>query len=144
MGMEGTLKSSVMITIFVIAIVTFAVQFAIDNDSDISLGNDNRFTSLNSTLRANVTNMKADADVSQEVLMKTSLASGDAEISGSGGQFKIGPFGAMAMTVSSLTAGFNLIFGSEFNFILVMFVALFTFLIGYYVIKAWLGRDPSD
>jgi len=47
------------------------------------------------------------------------------------------------MTVSSLTAGFNAIFGPEFGFILVTFVSLFTFLIGYYVIKAWLGKDPS-
>ena len=143
MGMETTLKSSVMITIFVIAIVTFAVQFAIDNDSDISLADDSRFTGLNSTLRANISNLKSDAEGSQEVLLKTSLASGDAEISGSGGQFKIGPFTAMVMTVSSLTGGFNAIFGPEFSFILVLFVALMTFLIGYYVIKAWLGRDPS-
>ena len=143
MGMETTLKSSVLISIFVICIVTFAVQFAIDNDSDISIAGDSRFTGLNSSLRSNISNLQDDAVSSQEILLKTSLASGDAEISGSGGQFKIGPFTAMAMTVSSLTAGFNAIFGPEFGFILIAFVALFTFLIGYYVIKAWLGRDPS-
>lgn len=143
MGMESTLKSSVLITIFVISIVTFAVMFAVDNDSDISLADDSRFTSLNSTLRANVSNLKSDSESSQEVLLKTSLASGDAEISGSGGQFKIGPFTAMAMTLSSLTAGFNAIFGPEFSFILISFTALMVFLVGYYVIKAWLGRDPD-
>lgn len=143
MGMETTLKSSVFISIFVIAIITFTVQFAIDNDSDISLVDDSRFTNLNSTMRSDLAQLKNDSDSSNEILLKTSLSSGDKEISGSGGQFKIGPFTAMAMTISSLTAGFNAIFGPEFGFILITFVSLFTFLIGYYIIKAWLGGDPS-
>ena len=143
MGMETTLKNSVMISIFVISIITFSVMFAIDNDSDISLADDSRFTGLNSSLRNNISQLETDAKSSQEVMLKTSLATGDSEISGSGGQFKVGPFTAIAMTISSLTVGFNAIFGPEFSFILVSFVALMTFLLGYYVIKAWLGRDPN-
>jgi hypothetical protein len=48
------------------------------------------------------------------------------------------------MTVISFTTAFDSIFGVEFRFILTAFVSLMTFLIGYYVIKAWLGRDPGD
>ena len=144
MGMESTLKSSVLITIFVICIVTFAVQFAIDNDSDISIAGDSRFTGLNSSLRSNITSdLKDDAEDVQGIILLTNMVGDDTDISGTGAHAKIGPFTAMAMTVSSLTAGFNAIFGPEFGFILIAFVSLMSFLLVYYIAKAILGRDPN-
>jgi len=143
-GMENTLKSGVFIAIFVISIITFAVSFAIDNDSDISIGDDVRFENLTSRVRTSVDTLENDSKTSQDILSKTSLSAGDAEISGSGGQFKVGPYTAVKMTVISFTTAFDSIFGVEFRFILTAFVSLMTFLIGYYVIKAWLGRDPGD
>lgn len=143
MGMETTLKNSVMISIFVICIVTFAVGFAVNNDSDISLASDSRFTSLNSSLQGDINQIEDDANSSYNILLKTSLTSGDQEISGGGGQFKLGPYSSMKMSISSLKTGFEAIFGAEFNFILIAFTSLMVFLIGYYVIKAWLGKDPS-
>jgi hypothetical protein len=143
MGMESTLKSSVMIAIFVVAIITFSVQFALDNDSDISIAGDSRFGNLDSSLRGNVTQLSEDSKTSQSILEKTSLSAGDQEISGGGGQFKIGPYTAMTMTIASLRTGFNTIFGDEFGFVIIAFVSLFVFLLGYYVIKAWLGKDPD-
>jgi hypothetical protein len=143
MGMESTLKNSVFIAIFAIAIVTFAVSFAIDNDSDISLAEDSRYGALSTGLQSDIDSLQADAETSNSILQKTSLASGDQEIAGSGGQFKVGPYGAIKMTIKSFTTSFNTLFGPEFNFILIAFVSLLTFLIGYYIIKAWLGKDPS-
>jgi hypothetical protein len=143
MGMESTLKNSVFIAIFAIAIVTFAVSFAIDNDSDISLAEDSRYGALSTGLQSDIDSLQADAETSNSILQKTSLASGDQEIAGSGGQFKVGPYGAIKMTIKSFTTSFNTLFGPEFNFILIAYVSLLTFLIGYYIIKAWLGKDPS-
>lgn len=144
MGMETTLKNSVLIAIFSICIVTFAVTFAIDNDSDVTLSGDSSFRDLNSSLQSTINNnLSDDADSSYEILLKTSLDSGDQEIAGGGGQFKIGPWTAWSLTIKSLNSGFKTIFGPEFNFILAAFVSLFIFLIGYYIIKAWLGKDPS-
>lgn len=145
MGMEETLKNSVLIGIFVIAITSFAIMFALNNQSDVTLNSGTDFSSLNSSLRNDIGNLQDDANSSYQVMLKTSLSSGDSEISGSGGQFKVGPFTSISMATRSLKTGFNTIFGAngEFGFILVAFVSLFTFLIGYYVIKAWLGRDPS-
>jgi len=144
MGMETTIKSAIFIALFTIAITAFAVNFAIDNDSDIGLGDDSRFTDLSTNLQSNdLEDLKADSKSSQDILLKTSLSAGDAEISGSGGQFKVGPYSAMKMTVRSLKTSFDSIFGPEFKFILTAFVSLMTFLVGYYVVKAWLGRDPN-
>lgn len=143
MGMETTLKNSIMISIFVICIVTFSIGFAIDNDSDVSLASDTRFSSLNSTLRSDMDQVTDDANSSYNILLKTSLASGDQEISGGGGQFKLGPYSSMKMSITSLKLGFDTLLGPEFGFILIAFSSLMVFLIGYYVIKAWLGRDPN-
>jgi hypothetical protein len=144
MGMETTLKSGVLISIFVICIITFAINFAIDNDSDISLSEDIRYTNLSNSLRdEDSIQFKNDSTNSLTVLEGTTLLSGDTEISGTGGQFKVGPFTAMSMTIKSLNTSFKNIFGVEFNFILVFFTGLFGLLIGYYIIKAWLGRDPN-
>lgn len=144
MGMEKTLVNSTLLTIFVVAIITFAVQFGIDNNSDVVITDDSRYTSLNSSLRGDLENLSSDSSSSKDILLKTTLESGD-EHAGSGGQFKVGPFTAIGMTIRSMGTGFNSIFGedSAFGFILVAFVTLFTFLVGYYVIKAWLGRDPD-
>jgi len=143
MGMESTLKNSVFIAIFVIAIITFTINFAIDNDSDITLANDTRYSSLSSDLQTNINTLENDSKTSNEILQKTSLAAGDQEIAGSGGQFKVGPYSAINMTINSFTTSFKTIFGPEFYFIFVAFVSLMTLLIGYYVIKAWLGKDPN-
>ena len=141
--MESTLKNSVFIAIFVIAIITFTINFAIDNDSDITLANDTRYSSLSSGLQTDINTLESDSKTSNEILQKTSLAAGDQEIAGSGGQFKVGPYNAIKMGIKSFTTSFDTIFGPEFRFILTAFVSLLTFLIGYYVIKAWLGKDPN-
>jgi len=148
MGMESTLKNSFMLTIFIVSILTFAVMFAIDNDSDISISGDTRFDGLTSDLKDDASALEQEAESSRTILMKTTLETGD-EHAGSGGQFKVGPFTAIGMSLKGMTAGFKTIFGGDsdetnpFTFIIISFATLMSFLIGYYVIKAWLGRDPS-
>lgn len=143
MGMESTLKNSILTTIFVISIITFAVLFAIDNDSDITLANDSRYTTLSGNLQTDSNSFANDSESSKEILDATTIASGDSEISGAGGQFKVGPFTAVGMVLKSFKTSFDVIFGDSFIFIFILFASLFIMLIGYYVIKAWLGRDPS-
>jgi hypothetical protein len=144
MGMESTMKNNAMLTIFVVAIVTFAISFAADNDSPVSLADDSRYNDLKSGLKSEAEQLEADATTAQTALLKTTLESGD-EHASSGGQFKVGPYTAMFMTVFSLKRGFDTITGgsTEFAWILGLFAGLFTILIGYYIVKAWLGRDPS-
>jgi hypothetical protein len=148
MGMESTLKNSFMIAIFIVCVVTFAVSFAVDNDSDITISNDSRFEELTGTIKTDLGALANESTSSKDILLKTTLESGD-EHAGGGGQFKVGPFTAIGMAFEGTKVGFASIFGGEtertspFAFILIGFVSLFVFLIGYYVIKAWLGRDPS-
>lgn len=148
MGMESTLKNSFMLAIFIVAVLTFAVMFSVDNDSDITISGDTRYDGLTDDLRSDADDLADDSTTVQDIFMKTTLESGD-EHAGGGGQFKVGPFSAFGMAMTGMKAGFATIFGGDsdssnpFSFIMVSFVALMTILITYYGIKAWLGRDPS-
>jgi len=128
--------------VFILCVIIFATQFAADNDSDISITDDPRFTNLEGTLKNNLTTLKSNAETSQEFLFKTTLEPGD-EHSSTGAQFKIGPLTAMALAISSLNVAFFTIFGVEFNFILTALITMITFILGYFTIQAWLGRNPG-
>jgi len=143
MGMETTLKNSAFFTVFVIAIIAFTINFGIDNDTDVTI-DDGKYADLINTLKANMSTLANDSTTAQEIMLKTTLEGGD-EHAGSGGQFKVGPFTAFGMAISGISVGFSEFFGgdSDFSFIPILFVTIMTFLIGYYIIKAWLGRDPN-
>ena len=146
MGMIDVLKAGGFLSIFMISIISFAILFASDNGSDISLGDndDYKFANLNSTTRSTVNEFETNANTSRNILLKTTLESGD-ENAGGGGQFKIGPYTAGKMIVSGFGNSFDVIFGeeNEFSFIKTVFVSIFVFILGYFVVKAWLGRDPN-
>ena len=143
MGMEGTLKNSAFFAVFVIAIIAFVVNFALDNDTDVTL-DDDKYSTLKNTMSSDLDTLADESQTSQEIILKTTLESGD-EHAGSGGQFKVGPFTAMGVAISATKEGFSEFFGgdSDFAFIPILFASIMTFLIGYYIVKAWLGRDPS-
>lgn len=138
------IKSGGFLTVFVICILSFAIFFAQDNSSDITLANDNRFTDLNTSIRSNASQFATDSDTSLNILFKTTLDAGD-ESASSGGQFKVGPLTGAKMIISSFSTSFDVIFGgtSGFEFIPLMFVSLITFIVGYFIVKAWIGRDPE-
>ena len=131
-----------MTAVFVISIILFATNFAIDNNSAISIADDGRYGNLETSLRANLTTMATEAETSQEMLFATTLESGD-EHSSTGAQFKIGPLTAVSLTLSSFKEAFGIVFGSSFNWVALTFAALITFILGYFTIKAWLGRSPD-
>jgi len=141
-GYIRLISGGALVAVFVISIFMFAVNFAIDNESSVSLIDDTSYSKMNTDLRANLTSLSSDTEKSQDILFKTTLESGD-EHSSTGGQFKIGPVTAVSLAVTSFNTAFYSIFGREFSFIAIAFVTMLTFIIGYYTIKAWLGRSPE-
>ncbi len=141
-GYIRMISGGVFSAVFILCVIIFATQFAIDNDSDISVADDPRYTNLQGTLSDDLTTLESDAEKSQEFLFKTTLEPGDKHAS-TGAQFKIGPLTAMSLAVSSVNTAFFTIFGVEFNFIITALISMLTFTIGYFTIKAWLGRSPS-
>ena len=128
--------------VFILCVIIFAAQFAIDNETDVSISDDPRFINLQSDLEDNLSQVQSDSQSSQEFLFSSTLESGD-ENSLTGAQFKVGPLTAVSLAVTSLNTAFFTIAGVEFSFIQVAIVSMLTFMIGYFTIKAWLGREPN-
>jgi len=141
-GYSRMIIGAALTGIFIVSVIIFMTQFAIDNDSDISLAQDSRYANLETGIKSNITKLSGESETSQEILFKSTLESGD-EHSSTGAQFKIGPLTAMSLAISSFNTGFFIIFGREFSFIAITFVTMITFIIGYFTIKAWLGRSPE-
>ena len=141
-GYIRLISGGAFVAVFVLSIIIFAIQFAIDNDSDISIVNDERYTDLRSSLTNQLDDLKNDSVTSQDMLFKTTLEAGD-EHSSTGAQFKIGPLTALGLAITSFNVGFYTIFGREFSFLATALVSILTFIIGYFTIKAWLGRSPE-
>jgi len=144
MGHISFVSGSVMAGIFVACIILFAVGFAVDNDSDITLADDSQYSSLDDALKSNLTSFQEDANDSSTIFYGTTLESGD-EHAGSGGQFKVGVFSALTLVITSIGASFNVIFGGDtnFDFIILSLGGLLSFVATMWAYKAWIGRNPD-
>jgi len=144
MGQIKFMTSLILISLFVIAVITFSINFAIDNETRISLADDSEFSSIQSDLEANVTTFYNDANTSVEAIGKTTISS-QTEATEGGTAFKVGPWTALSMAKSSITAGFTKIFGADsgFGVFLTSFLAMLGIIMGFYIYKTFAGRNPD-
>lgn len=140
----GTIKligSMLMMAVFVLAVVVFAIGFGNDNDSYVKLGDDEDFNSLSSAMQKSADDFRDDAKSSADTFFSTTQDQGDQSAT-SGGQFKIGITTAVSTVVSMLGIGFSKIFGSDtgFGIILTVFTSLLVMMASLYGWKAWKGN----
>lgn len=144
MGQIKLMTSLLMIALFVIAIVTFSFQFAIDNDTRISLTDDEEFSSLKSNLESDTQTFFVDANTSTKAIGELTISS-QTEATEGGTAFKVGPWTAMSMAKTSITSAYTKIFGSDSSFgvILTAFLAMLGIIMGFYIYKTLAGRNPD-
>lgn len=133
----------VMIALFSIALITFAVNFGIDNDANINIGDDSGFSDVNTSLRSNLDEFHTGTGTSSTSFSESTISS-QTEASEGGTQFKVTPWTSLAMATNSITTSWNRIFGqgSGFAIILTSLITVLTFIIGMYAYKGWVGRSP--
>ena len=140
MGQIKLMGSIIMTTLFAIAIVSFAINFANDNNSLVNLANDSDFINMNNSLMGNLSQLQNDANTSYETLRTTTQEAGDSSAS-TGGQFKVGFGGIIKMTYSSLRVAYSKIFGDDSGFGVVFstFISFLLLIGGFYIWKTWKG-----
>jgi len=133
----------VMIAIFSIALITFAINFGLDNDASINIGSDEGFNEANTNLKGNLTEFYTGTGTASESYQKSTIGS-QTESTEGGTQFKVTPATSLSMAVATITTSWNRIFGkdSAFAFILTSLIAVLTFILIMYGYKAWAGRSP--
>jgi hypothetical protein len=144
MGEIKFIAGFVMIILFSIAIVSYVVNFANDNEVAIDLSDDPEFSGLASQLEGNVTQFNVDANSSSKSFYDSEITEGD-ETTRTGGQFKVG----LATVFTTMSLIFNLIFAKIFGND-IGFGVLFTAITGLLIFvgirliwKTWKGGNPD-
>ena len=144
MGQIQFTISLILIGLFAIAIIGFAINFAIDNDSYVDLSDDAELSTLYINTEASVSDFDSDAENTYTSIINSTIASGD-ETTISGGQFKITPVNALGVVNSIIRVGYIKIFGNDsgFGIFMTTFFAVLLFILGLLIWKTWAGRSPD-
>jgi hypothetical protein len=143
MGEIKFTNSLVMAALFAICVITFSINFAVDNDSSISLASDPNFADTRTDINSDLITFNStvsDAGVSfneDNVQQGTDTAT-------SGGQFKGPQKASYSTAVSTIKNSFNTIFDyGEFSILINTLMAVLAFIAIRYAYKTWFGKDPD-
>jgi hypothetical protein len=133
----------VFIALFTVAIISFAGNFATDNNSAISLSNDTLYRNINDSMQGNLTVFYSDANVSTTAMYESTI-SPTSEATEGGSSFKAGSGTTLAMVRDSIKVAYERIFGSDSGFSIFMtsLIAILGYISAMYIYKAWAGRNP--
>ncbi len=143
MGQKDFVISIMVIGLFAIAIISFAIQFGIDNDSAVKITDDPDINNLKIVTQSNVSNMRTSSEESYTSIVKSSIEQG--ENIESGGTFALTITNAIPTFYGILNVGFLKIFGTGGGFAIFLtgFITIIGFLGFMYFSKMWLGRNPD-
>lgn len=143
MGQIQFTISLVMIALFAVALIGFAVNFASDNNSAVDISDDAQLTSLDTEIKSNLSTFRGGSESTYQSIVESSIETG--ETTPSGGQFAITPLTVVGTVKNILQVGYVKIFGSGsgFGIFLTTLLAMIGFIFGLYLWKTWAGRNPE-
>lgn len=144
MGHISFILSLLMAGLFFIAIVTFAINFAYNNDAKINLANDPDFTEAKSDIEKNVSGWYSDVGLMASSIQNSTIST-QTEATEGGTAFKVGPVKAILMASSGMRVSYKKVFGTDtgFGLFLTALGAALGFVGWMYVMKMWAGRSPD-
>ena len=144
-------KSQITLTIsltilflFVVSIVGFSINFASDNDADISISDDpeNRISGVYTNSKDGLDTFKDGAESTYQSILDTTVEPGS-DVAQSTAPFAITPFNLISTAKNIITVPKNVIFGgsgSPFGFIFTTFLTIISFVFGLLIYKALRGN----
>lgn len=130
----------VMIALFSIAIISYAINFAEDNGSVVDIRDDAELVSLSSNAQGNITGFNSDSDSQYQSIIETTIAPGS-DSAQSVGPFAVTPTNALGATQNIIKVGYVKIFGTGngFGIFLGSLISIIVFMIGLYLYKTLRG-----
>lgn len=143
MGQINFITSLIMIGLFTIALLGFALQFANDTGADISLADDAEIMSMSLGVNSNTSAFTSSANQTYYDIVGATVTTGDTTPSGQ--QFALTPINAIGTVRNIMIVGYHKIFGTDsgFEIFILTFIAMLTFIIGLYIWKTWKGGMPD-
>lgn len=135
--------SWVMISLFTIAIITFAVLFASDNNSPITIADDPELSSLSTQTNTELVDLNTGFDSTAGSILNSSIP----PTSASGTLSTVGPFSItftnfVGISTNIMRVGYSKIFGSNngFTIFLSTFIGLVVVITGLLIWKTFRGQ----
>jgi len=141
MGQISLTISLIMIGLFAIAIISFAMHFADDTGAAVSISDDPELMELYSDSDRDISDFSDKAEESYTSILETTIEPGS-DSPPSSKPFEITTSSASGAAKNILKVGYTKIFGSEggFNIFLTAFFSVLTLMGILYVIKTWRGN----
>ena len=139
MGFIQFTTALALTAIFTIALISFGVNFAIDNDASVSLDDD--FTTTQTDMETSTGTLYTGADVAFTAFQESTIQS-QTESSEGGTSFKVTPATSLDQGKKAINVGWSKIFGSgsEFKWIFNSILAILGIALLMYGWKAWKGN----
>lgn len=133
--------SIVMIILFAVAIIGFAVGFANDNNSVVDISDDPELMDFNTNAKANMSNYKTDSENTYNSILDTTIEPGS-DVAQSTGPFSITTRGLIRVSENIIYLPYRKIFGSGsgFGIFFTTFIALLLFIAGLLIYKTLRGN----
>ena len=141
MGQIQLLISIVTASLFVVAILGFATQFAIDNGAAINIADDPELSLMQTNLGSNLSEFNTKSEDTYSSIINTTIEPGSDVVS-STAIFALTPTSLGRMIYTVTYTAYQKIFGTGGNFSIFFttFIALIVILAALYLIKTWKGN----
>lgn len=140
MGQINLTISLVMIGLFTIAIIGFAINFASDNNAPIDISDDSAISGLYTSTKTNISNFGSESNSTYKSILETTIAPGSGSAQ-SIAPFAITPSNAIFVVKNILTVGYVKIFGTNegFNIFFTTLISVIVFMFGLFLYKTLRG-----
>lgn len=141
MGLKNYIGAFIMTALFAFALISFAANFANDNNSAINIGHDSEYADLTTNTKGDVDTLYIQANISATAVQEGTIST-QTEATQGGTEFKVGIWNSFDMAKRSADIAFKKIFGgdSAFSIFFTALAAFISFAIGWFIIKAWKGN----
>ena len=144
MGEIKFVGALIMISLFAIALVGYAIGFANDNDAPINLNTDTAYNDFNTNAQGNLSSFRTESNASANAFGQTNIEGTDSTTV-TGGEFKVGMGSLLLGMGSVVTLMKGKLFGNSpaFSIVLTALVAFLGYMFVRFVWKTWKGGNPE-
>ena len=144
MGQIQWTISLVMVALFSIAVLGYAINFAIDNDSPVDISDNPRLSAVYSNTSSNLSTFRGEAQSSYISILNTTIPAGS-QTAQSSGPFAITFSNMIGVVTNILSVGYTEIFGSGSGFGIFLFslLGLIVLITALSLWKTLAGRTPD-
>lgn len=138
MGQIQTIISLVLIAAFAVAIIGYAVNFAIDNNAAVDISQDAQISQIYTGSDSNLSQFNSDANNTYSSILSTTIAPGS-QTAQSAAPFAITPASALGGVKGITNVIQNRIFGGKFGTFFIALISVIIFMLALYLYKTLRG-----